>query len=125
MVYTGIIEISSPFALGMAPCTSFPDAVLEIYNSTPTVDRGLRDLAVRVTMDHLTILRTGEEAAQGPFQDNLLESVPQFSFGLLVVMMNRTVSDWKQLGICRKNWSRGGCHPRVYESSPGKRFGQL
>lgn len=33
---------------------SFPRAIIEIYNSTSQDDRGLRDLAVKITMDHLT-----------------------------------------------------------------------
>lgn len=89
---------------------TFPHAIVEIYNSTPASDRGLRDLAVRMTMDCLTELRTVEDASQMPFPDSLVNTVPQFSSDLLVAMMNRTVPDWNQYGICGKNWTqeRGG-----------------
>lgn len=33
---------------------SFPQAILEIYNSTPANDQGQPDLAIKITMDHLT-----------------------------------------------------------------------
>ena len=85
---------------------SFPGAVLEIYNSTPAVDRGLRDLVVRMTMDHLTEMRTGKEAAPAALQNGLLESVPQYSYDLLVASIDRTVSDWNRYGLCGRNWSR-------------------
>jgi hypothetical protein len=84
---------------------TFPHAIVEIYNSTPANDRGLRDLAVRMTMDCLSELRTVDENAQLPFPDSLVESVPQFSSDLLVTMMNRTVSEWNQYGACSKNWN--------------------
>ncbi|KAJ5398963.1 hypothetical protein N7465_009452 [Penicillium sp. CMV-2018d] len=71
---------------------SFPRAIFEIYNSTPPDDRGLRDMAVRVTMDHLTMLRSEDEAVPMTFQNNLLESVPQFCFDLLVVTMDKRMS---------------------------------
>jgi hypothetical protein len=37
---------------------NFPQVILETYNSIPANDRGLRDLAVKMTMDHLTALRS-------------------------------------------------------------------
>lgn len=58
--------------------SSFPSGIVEIYNSTPSQDRGLRDLAVRVTMHHLTRLRTDDEEKPASFQNSLLQSVPQF-----------------------------------------------
>lgn len=73
-------------------------------------------------MDHLTMLRTGEEAAQVALQDTLLESVPQFSFDLLVAIMDTTVSDWSQHGLCRKNWSRDDV-VKISRPSPDSRFG--
>lgn len=84
---------------------SFPRAIIEIYNSTPASDRGLRDMAVKLTLDHLAELRNGEETAHSAFPDSLVKSVPQFSFDLLVAMMDRTVSDWNEYGLCKKNWS--------------------
>lgn len=81
---------------------SFPQAVLEIYNSTPPEDRGLRDLAIQYTMDNLTSLRS-EEDAPAAFEDSLLKSAPQFSYDLLVAVMNKSVQDWNQYGACRKN----------------------
>ena len=85
---------------------SFSAAVLDIYNSTPAIDRGLRDLVVRMTMDHLTEMRTGKEAAPAALQNGLLESVPQYSYDLLVASIDRTVSDWNRYGLCGRNWSR-------------------
>ncbi|KAA8647706.1 uncharacterized protein ATNIH1004_006403 [Aspergillus tanneri] len=83
---------------------SFPQAILEIYNSTPENDRGLRDLVVKITMDHLTTLRSADEAEAAAFQDDLLKSVPQFSYDLLVAIMNKSVSIWNQGEECKKNW---------------------
>ncbi|KAE8422008.1 hypothetical protein BDV36DRAFT_19214 [Aspergillus pseudocaelatus] len=71
---------------------SFPQAIVEIYNSTPENDRGLRDLAVEVTMDHLSALRKTKGTAAAALQDDLLRSVPQFSYDLVVAMMNKSVS---------------------------------
>lgn len=84
---------------------SFPQAVVEIYKSTPRQDRGLRDLAVKITMDHMIELRTRGESMPAVLEDKLLEQVPQFSYDLLVTMMNKSVLDWKENGVCRKNWS--------------------
>lgn len=72
--------------------TSFPHAIFEIYNSTPADDRGLRDMAVRVTMDHLTKLRSGDEGVPVTFNNSLLKSVPQFCFDLLVAIMDKNMS---------------------------------
>ncbi|PYH75791.1 hypothetical protein BO82DRAFT_12647 [Aspergillus uvarum CBS 121591] len=71
---------------------SFPQAVLEIYNSTPKSDRGLRDLAVDITLRNLSLLRRKDEAADAIFQDTLLDSVPQFSRDLLIAMMKKSVT---------------------------------
>lgn len=84
---------------------TFPSAIMEIYNSTPASDRGLRDLAVKITLDHLTELRTSDETTHLAFPNSLVELVPQFSSDLLVSVMDKTVSDWNQHGLCRKNWS--------------------
>ncbi|OOF90629.1 hypothetical protein ASPCADRAFT_135080 [Aspergillus carbonarius ITEM 5010] len=71
---------------------SFPQAVLEIYNSTPKSDRGLRDLAVDITLRNLSLLRQKDEATDAIFQDTLLDSVPQFSRDLLIAMMKKSVT---------------------------------
>jgi len=85
---------------------SFPQAIFEIYNSTPPEDRGLRDLAIQYTMDNLTSLRSEGEGAAAAFEDSLLKSTPQFSYDLLVAIMNKSVQDWNQYGVCGKNWQR-------------------
>jgi hypothetical protein len=85
---------------------TFQNAIVEIYNSTPASDRGLRNLAVEITLNHLTELRTSEEAAHLAFPNSLAKSVPQFSSDLLIAMMDKIVCDWNQQGLCRKNWAR-------------------
>ncbi|OJZ79482.1 hypothetical protein ASPFODRAFT_201375 [Aspergillus luchuensis CBS 106.47] len=72
--------------------TSFPQAVLDIYNSTPKSDRGLRDLAVDITMRNLTTLRRKDDAADAILQETLLDSVPQFARDLLIAMMKKSVT---------------------------------
>ncbi|RDH26359.1 hypothetical protein BDQ94DRAFT_178035 [Aspergillus welwitschiae] len=52
--------------------TSFPQAVLEIYNSTPKSDR--------------------DETADAILQDTLLDSVPQFARDLLIAMMKKSAT---------------------------------
>lgn len=84
---------------------SFPAAISEIYNSTPAADRGLRDLAVRMTMDHLTELRLENPASPSALHNGLLQSVPQYSYDLLVASIDRTVSEWGLYGRCERNWS--------------------
>lgn len=71
---------------------TFPQAIFEIYSSTPATDRGLRDLAVKMTMDHLTELRNGSECHRVAFPDSLVTEVPQFSSDLLLAIMNKSVS---------------------------------
>lgn len=83
---------------------SFPLAVIEIYNSTPQKDRGLRDLAVKITMDHLTTLRNAGESGPAAFQNDLLQSVPQFSYDLLVAIVNKSVSTWNEYRLPEINW---------------------
>ncbi|KAJ5842562.1 uncharacterized protein N7525_000303 [Penicillium rubens] len=46
---------------------TFQSAIVEIYNSTPASDRGLRDLAVEITLYHLRELRTSKERADFAF----------------------------------------------------------
>lgn len=74
----------------------FPKAITEIYHSTPTHDRGLRDLAIKTTMNHLTTLRTSDETAAAALNNNLLESLPQYSYDLLIAMMDRSVAVWNR-----------------------------
>ncbi|KAJ5208012.1 hypothetical protein N7449_002391, partial [Penicillium cf. viridicatum] len=95
---------------------TFPHAIYEIYSSTPANDRGLRDMAVIITIDNLVSPRTGakktnsteagigEESGPAAFPHSLVSSVPQFSSDLAVAMMNRTVTDWNRHGICMPNW---------------------
>lgn len=83
---------------------SFPQAIFEIYNSTPPEDRGLRDVAIQYTMNNLNSLRSEGEDAPAAFEDSLLKSAPQFSYDLLVAVMNKSVHDWNQYGACRMNW---------------------
>jgi hypothetical protein len=77
--------------------STFPHIISGIYSSTPESDRGLRDLAVNMTMDNLAALRTaagtGEEPGSMAFPDSLAKSTPQFSSDLVVGMMNRTVAE--------------------------------
>ncbi|KAL4778453.1 hypothetical protein BJX76DRAFT_352603 [Aspergillus varians] len=84
--------------------SSFPEAILEIYRSTPTHDRGLRDLAVKTTMNHLTALRASDELTTVVLQNSLLESLPQFSYDLLLAMMDESVSVWNQGLAIKRNW---------------------
>ncbi|OQE71308.1 hypothetical protein PENNAL_c0107G00057 [Penicillium nalgiovense] len=84
---------------------TFQSAIVEIYNSTPASDRGLRDLAVQITLNHLTELRTSKERADFAFPNSLARSVPQFASDLLVAMMDNIVFDWTQHGVCRRNWA--------------------
>jgi hypothetical protein len=52
--------------------SSFPSAIVEIYKSTLSQDTVLRDLVVRVTMHHLTRLRTKDKESPARFQNSLL-----------------------------------------------------
>lgn len=76
--------------------STFQKAVVEIYNSTPASDRGLRDLVVKITLKHLTKLREIEEGAPLVFPNSLVISVPQFSSDLLIAMMDQTTSGRNQ-----------------------------
>ncbi|EED22475.1 conserved hypothetical protein [Talaromyces stipitatus ATCC 10500] len=70
---------------------SFPSVIVEIYNTTPEQDRGLRDIAVQITMEHFSTLRSASKTGVAAFQDALLQSVPQFSYDLLIAMMKKYV----------------------------------
>lgn len=84
--------------------SSFTEAISEIYRSTPIHDRGLRDLAIKTTMNHLTTLRNSDETAAACLQNSFLESLPQFSYDLLVAMMDRSVDIWNRGNMIQKNW---------------------
>lgn len=75
---------------------SFPQAIQEIYLSTPPHDRGLRDVAVRVTIAHLTTLRISIDTSSMVLQNSFLESHPQFSKDLLVAIMDKSITTWNQ-----------------------------
>lgn len=62
-------------------------------------DRGLRDQAIKIIMDHLIELRGGEKTVHAAFQDSLLKFVPQFSYDLILAIMNKSVSGWNWNGI--------------------------
>lgn len=49
-------------------------------------------MAVRVTMDHLTELRSRDEGVPVTFKNSLLKRVPQFCFDLLVAIMDKNMS---------------------------------
>ncbi|EED11897.1 conserved hypothetical protein [Talaromyces stipitatus ATCC 10500] len=70
---------------------SFPSVIVEIYNTTPEQDRGLRDIAVQITMEYFSTLRSASKTGVAAFQDALLQSVPQFSYDLLIAMMKKYV----------------------------------
>jgi hypothetical protein len=84
---------------------TFPQTIFEIYNSTPASDRGLRDMAVKLTMSHLTELRDGGDNDRMAFPDSLATEIPQFCSDLLMAIMNKSVSDWHQSGQCETNWA--------------------
>lgn len=77
--------------------STFPHIISGIYSSTPESDWGLRDLAVKMTMDNLVTMRTavgtGKESGPVAFPDSLAKSILQLSSDLVVEMMNRTVAE--------------------------------
>ncbi|KAJ5821251.1 uncharacterized protein N7525_010535 [Penicillium rubens] len=89
-------KVEKELALVRLDSSTFPHIISGIYSSTPESDRGLRDLALQMTMDNLVALRsaagTGEESGPMAFPDSLAKSTPQFSSDLVVEMMNRTVA---------------------------------
>lgn len=68
--------------------TLFLQAVVEVYKSTQASGRGLRDLAMEMTLIH-TEMRTSNEKENLPFPDSLAKLVPQFSSDLLLAVMHR------------------------------------
>lgn len=71
---------------------SFPSAVAEIYNSTPSHDRGLRNVAVEMTTTLLTVLRRTNESGQAVLPNSLLRQVPDYTYDLSVRLIDRNVS---------------------------------
>ncbi|KAK2853272.1 hypothetical protein FQN49_005239 [Arthroderma sp. PD_2] len=71
-------------------CDTFALAVIEIYNSTPEYDRGLRDMIVRMTAEHLVTLRRDAEAWPR-IQDDIFKKVPEFTRDLLLGMIDRSL----------------------------------
>jgi hypothetical protein len=55
-------------------------------------------------MDHLTTLRNAGELGSAAFQNDLLRSVPQFSYDLLVSIMDKSVSAWNDGNVLDTNW---------------------
>lgn len=84
--------------------SSFPEAVSEIYLSTPPHDRGLCDLAIRTTMDHMTTLRNSNESTAAVLQNSLLEGLPQYSHDLLVAILDRSMAVWSRGNMVNRNW---------------------
>ncbi|KAJ5385445.1 hypothetical protein N7517_003356 [Penicillium concentricum] len=76
----------------------FPHAIAQIYNSTPANDRGLRDMAIKLTMDNIKELRAAQ-VAPSTFPDSLVRSTPQFASDLAVAMMEKMVADWQHRGV--------------------------
>jgi hypothetical protein len=65
-------------------------------------------MVVGMTMYHLTALRSAGKSEAAAFQNDLLKSVPQFSYDLLVAIMNNSVSVWNEGRVIGKNWLRTG-----------------
>ncbi|CAG8377666.1 unnamed protein product [Penicillium salamii] len=82
-VEQGLIQLSD--------LTSFARAIEYIYNSTPAEVRGLRDIAVRVTMNRLAALQREYEGVPVILKKTLPQSVPQFCYDLLVAFMDRAL----------------------------------
>lgn len=70
---------------------AFRKAVIETYNTTPEHERGLRDLIVEMTIDHLSDLRQENNSAPAALQDNLFKEVPGYAYDLLKTMINKNV----------------------------------
>ncbi|KAI2704438.1 hypothetical protein CBS147317_5695 [Penicillium roqueforti] len=87
---------------------TFTHAITEIYNSTPRNDRGLQDMAIKLTMDNLMLLgrmRQWSEQGSLPLKlpDGLMKTIPQFSYDLAVAMMDQKIADWECRGY-GMNW---------------------
>ncbi|KAI3265447.1 hypothetical protein CBS147309_6340 [Penicillium roqueforti] len=87
---------------------TFTHAITEIYNSTPGSDRGLQDMAIKLTMDNLILLgrmRQWSEQGSLPLKlpDGLMKTIPQFSYDLAVAMMDQKIADWECRGY-GMNW---------------------
>lgn len=93
---------------------TFTHAITEIYNSTPGSDRGLQDMAIKLTMDNLMLLgrmRRWSEQGSLPLKlpDGLMKTIPQFSYDLAVAMMDQKIADWECRGY-GMNWENHWYH---------------
>lgn len=89
--------------IGYLDPDSYASVITDIYTTTPSNDRGLRDLAVDFTLNYITSLRS---SVGGPaaFQDELLKTVPQFCLDFCVASINKTMRQWDAVGVCEKDW---------------------
>ena len=72
---------------GNSISAAFPALILDIYTSTPPHERGLRDVAVKMTIKYLPWLR--RYTLPAAFSDDLLDMIPQFARDLLVGLIDR------------------------------------
>ncbi|TKA50203.1 hypothetical protein B0A49_12321 [Cryomyces minteri] len=70
-------------ATPQAPCT-FHDVVAEVYSSTPTADRGLRDIVLTATMDNIEVVSRD----RGGFRKTL-ENNPDFAADVTEAVLTR------------------------------------
>jgi hypothetical protein len=84
------IKVKKELIQSLLDENAFRKAVVETYNSTPEHDRGLRDLIVDITTDHLSDLRQ-ETSAPAALQDSLFKEVPEYAYDLLRAMINKNV----------------------------------
>lgn len=78
----------------------FPAAITEVYSTTPAKDRGLRDLLVRTSLEHIDDLKKNEDFVQ------VLQKIPGFA-GDLIQHSTDSSDDLKpeyQCFNCDKQW---------------------
>ena len=66
-----------------------PSAILDIYRSTPPFDRGLRGIVLKAALEEIGCLRAKDSPYGRILQNTLLESVPQFTYDLLIMMIDQ------------------------------------
>jgi hypothetical protein len=59
---------------------------------------------VKITIGHLTTLKNEGESGAVAFQNDILLSVPQFSYDLFVAIMNNLVSVWNDHSVLDTIW---------------------
>ena len=75
--------------IGNQNSNSFASTIVEVYTSTASFNRGLRDVVVRLVKDNLTTLR----GSVFPILDNsLLTRVPEFAEDLCVSLLDQNIS---------------------------------